>query len=214
MDSTGSGMADQGHNGVVHYTVGAKNVEVKDVSHDYSCIVCDCPHCGARTNAAVVAHTKGSRSEDMVIWSRCMGCSKGIVHNQNEMAPAPLPAENVEGLPAEVASAYLEARKAMGMGAHTSTELMCRKILMHCAVDKGAREGETFVAYLDYLVTTGYVTPPMRPWLDLIKNHGNQSTHRLQAATEERARNTLAFTTQLLRLVYEMDHKAQSFMAS
>ncbi|WP_442930605.1 DUF4145 domain-containing protein [Micromonospora sp. NBC_00421] len=126
------------------------------------------------------------------------------------MSPATLAGEAVEGLPTEVGAAYLEARETAGSGAFTSCELMCRKILMHIAVDKGAQEGKTFVEYLDHLTTTGYITPPMRPWLDLIRTHGNLSTHRLEAASKERALNTLAFTTQLLRLVYEMEHRAQS----
>jgi hypothetical protein len=135
-----------------------------------------------------------------------------MVENQAELAPAALIGENIDGLPGDVRAAYEEARKTAGVAAYTSSELMCRKILMHIAVDKGADEGKTFVAYLDFLKSTGYVTPPMAPWVDLIRSHGNESTHRLQPASRERAMNTLAFTAQLLKLVYEMDHRAQQFV--
>ncbi|MGW3613753.1 DUF4145 domain-containing protein [Micromonospora sp. NPDC005163] len=129
------------------------------------------------------------------------------------MSPATVEGEPVDGLPDEVATAYEESRQTAGSGAYTSCELMCRKILMHVAADKGAPEGKSFVEYVDYLGSTGYVTPPMRPWLDLIRTHGNHSTHRLEAASRERALNTLAFTTQLLRLVYEMDYRARQYLS-
>ncbi|MEH1166741.1 DUF4145 domain-containing protein [Micromonospora sp. CPCC 205539] len=201
-----------GHNGIAHFSVSARDVKNYDISHENSVIVYRCPHCGSKTNAAVIAHTTGNN--EFVGWSRCLGCGKGVVHNNGTMSPSTLAGEVVEGLPIEVEAAFLEARQTAGSGAFTSCELMCRKILMHIAADKGAQEGKTFVEYLDHLTTTGYITPPMRPWLDLIRTHGNLSTHRLEAASQERALNTLAFTTQLLRLVYEMEHRAQSHVTA
>ncbi|MGC1214380.1 MAG: DUF4145 domain-containing protein [Micromonospora sp.] len=201
-----------GHDGIIHFSTNAQNYTTASVSDARATRPYVCPHCGATTNAAVIANTNPNYSSDNVTWSRCMGCDLGIVENNGTVSPSPLVGERVDGLPAEVGAAYLEARKTAGWGAYTSCELMCRKILMHIAVDKGAEEGKSFVQYLDHLLTTGYITPPMRPWLDLIRTHGNLSTHRLEAASQERAYNTLAFTTQLLRLMYEMDHRAQSFM--
>ncbi|HET7386781.1 MAG TPA: DUF4145 domain-containing protein [Nocardioidaceae bacterium] len=123
-----------------------------------------------------------------------------------------MPGEDLEGLPTDVESAYSEARDAMGVHAYTAGELMCRKILMHVAVDKGAAEGDTFASYLDYLQTQGYITPPMKPWADVIRQHGNHATHKIPAADQSRALGTLAFTTQLLRMIYEMDHKVARYL--
>jgi Domain of unknown function (DUF4145) len=117
----------------------------------------------------------------------------------------------LEGLPADVAAAYEESRRAFGVNAFTSTELVCRKILMHVAVDKGAKTGKPFVDYLDHLAAAGYVTPPMRPWVDLIRTHGNESTHELPSPTRERAEGTLMFTAELLRLSYEMAFLAEKY---
>jgi hypothetical protein len=147
-----------------------------------------------------------------VAWIRCTACDGGVVMNGPVLSPSPRLGEDIDGLPTDVAEAYDEARRTAGTAAHTACELICRKILMHIAVDKGDAEGKTFVAYLDYLKGSGYVTPPMMAWVDLIRSHGNLSTHRLQTASQERALNTLAFTAQLLRLVYEMEYKAQQFI--
>jgi hypothetical protein len=199
-----------GHGNILHYLNNVPNTASGGVHDSDAWCSLTCPHCGERVNAAVIATVH--HETPVVRWLRCQACNKGIVENSGQMAPHPLPGQDVDGLPADVEAAYAEARQTAGVGAFTSCELMCRKILMHVAVDKGADEGKTFVSYIDYLKTTGYITPPMVPWIDLIRNHGNKSTHRLNPATAERATNTLMFTTQLLRLVYEMDHRAQQFV--
>ncbi len=99
----------------------------------------------------------------------------------------------------------------MGVGAFTATELLCRKILMHVAADKGANPGEPFAAYLDFLEKAGYVTPPMKGWVDLIRRHGNLAAHELPAPDQQRAESTLMFTAELLRLVYEMEYMAKRY---
>ena len=117
----------------------------------------------------------------------------------------------VEGLPDDVKEAYQEARDCLSVSATTAAELICRKILMHIAVDKGADEGKAFAFYIDFLEQQGFVTPPMRGWVILIKNHGNEATHRLPKPERKRAEGTLVFTAQLLRTVYEMGHLASQF---
>ncbi|MEU5525412.1 DUF4145 domain-containing protein [Micromonospora chersina] len=198
-----------GHAGTTHITHQISNVKSLFPSDKDAHLPYMCPHCGRDVVAAVIAFVHEAHYP-VVAWTRCPGCHKGVVFNDGVAAPRGIAGENVDGLPTEVEAAYREARETAGIAAFTSCELMCRKILMHIAVDKGAEEGKTFIQYLDHLTTTGYITPPMRPWLDLIRTHGNSSTHRLQSASKERALNTLAFTTQLLRLVYEMDHRAQA----
>jgi hypothetical protein len=101
----------------------------------------------------------------------------------------------------------------MSVSALTATEILCRKILMHVAVDKGAEQGATFASYIDHLIDEGYVTPPMKEWVNLIKKHGNDSNHRLEAPDRGRAEGTIYFTAQLLRTVYEMAHLATRFGA-
>jgi hypothetical protein len=82
---------------------------------------------------------------------------------------------------------------------------------MHVGVEKGAKEGDTFEAYITYIEGLGYITPPMRQWVGLIRKHGNLSTHRLAAPDSKRAESTLLFTAELLRIVYEMDFMANQY---
>lgn len=83
---------------------------------------------------------------------------------------------------------------------------------MHVAVDKGADENKNFAHYMTYLENNGYVNAPMRPWVDMIRQHGNIATHEIPPTDVQRATGTLAFTTQLLRLIYEMDYKVSQFL--
>jgi hypothetical protein len=166
-----------------------------------------CPHCSNGVSGTIIAKT----SNDLIRWLRCPSCLKGAVMGEDILSPAAPFGPPVEGLPADVDEAYQEARRCMGINAYTAAELVCRKILMHVAVDKGAKPGKAFADYVTHLADAGYVTPPMQPWVDLIRQHGNLATHELPPPDQQRAESTVMFTAELLRLVYEMDHMAQQY---
>lgn len=192
---------------------GHKQVNKPDGSTSDSWYGYRCGHCGHDVSGAVLAYNRESKTgEQLTLWLQCPICYKGSTRESNKsVSPGSPFGPAIEGLPADVAEAYDEARRCMSVNAHTAAEGICRKILMHVAVDKGADEGKSFVSYIDFLASEGYVTPPMREWVDLIKNHGNESTHRLKAPERARAEGTLLFTAQLLRSVYEMGHLASRF---
>jgi uncharacterized protein DUF4145 len=170
-----------------------------------------CGHCGSDVSGAVVAYA-GNAGGGATQWLLCPVCHEGSVHiGGDRVYPGVAYGPDIEGLPADVKEAYGEARRCLSINADTASEVMCRKILMHVAVDKGAKEGKTFAHYIDYLKDKGYVTPPMLGWVDLIREHGNESNHRLSPPERRRAEGTLQFTAQLLRSVYEMEHLAKAF---
>jgi hypothetical protein len=136
----------------------------------------------------------------------------GSVYTRGEIFPGVVFGPSLGGLPKDVEQAYEEARACMSINAFTATELICRKILMHVAVDKGAKEGESFNAYLGALESQEYITPPMKRWVDLIRKHGNDSTHKLEPPDKARAESTVMFTAELLRIIYEMDHMASKYV--
>lgn len=197
-----------GHAGVTHYSLGTPDVRNEWVNESAAFYTITCAQCKRDVHAAVVA---AAGHGPQVQWLRCPSCDYGSVTNWDVLAPSSIPGEDVDGLPTDVQSAYGEARSCLGAGAFTAGELMCRKILMHIAVDKGALEGKTFAEYLTHLESAGYLTATMKPWVDQIRQNGNISTHEIPAASKDRAFATLAFTTQLLRLVYEMAHRASQF---
>jgi hypothetical protein len=177
-----------------------------------------CGHCGRAGSGAVLAYSE--QLDEMMSgrkytqrWVVCPTCGEGTYINTQEQAfPSPRTGVSVEGLPDAVREAYEEARTCHTVHAYTACELICRKILMHVAVDKGAPEGGTFASYITFLESQGYVTPPMKPWVDQIRQNGNESTHCLSSPQVERSESTLMFTAELLRLTYEMDHMRNKFV--
>jgi hypothetical protein len=177
---------------------------VKEGNYSYICA-----HCEHHVNGLVVANYNDGMY--LTQWLLCTNCGKGSVYTYSEIFPKSLFGIVLEGLPKNILKAYTEARNCMSVGAYTACELICRKLLMHVAVDKGAKEDQAFIEYVNHLESRGYVTPPMKDWVDLIRKHGNQATHVLEEPEKERAESTLMFTAELLRLVYEMDYLGKKY---
>lgn len=171
----------------------------------------ECGHCGRSISGHVVATYVAVAP--YVTWIICPVCSHGSVIDRDEKTYPSIPyGEKINGLPKEVDAVYDEARNSMSIGALTGCELVCRKILMHIAVDKcGGKEGDTFKNYIELIEKAGYITPPMQNWVKHIKDKGNDATHKLQSPNKSEAENILNFTTQLLRLAYEMEYLSKQF---
>lgn len=207
-----------GHRNVTSYIVptqsgaSGQSIENPFVSsggfYDYTC-----PDCGRGINGIVLAAytppgPTGQSDGATVQWMMCAQCgAPAVIDRHGVLQPPSMPGDEISGLPPEVTAAYDECRAALSVGAFTACELMCRKILMHVAVDVAdSAAGNTFAQYIQDLADAGYVTPPMRPWVDVIRTNGNEATHSLARVTEQRAQSTFAFTIQLLKMSYEMKY--------
>jgi|TARA_R110001583_G_scaffold194622_1_gene365983 hypothetical protein len=193
---------------------GHRSITHRDGSTKNSWQSYDCGYCGIAVSGAIVSQynwkdSAGNHYENK--WLLCTSCSKPSAMFRNSIFPGAAFGPSIQGLPKDVKDSYNEARRCMEVNAFTAAELICRKILMHVAADKGAKEGESFAAYLSYLESEGYVTPPMKGWVDLIRQHGNKSTHKLDSPEKHRAESTVMFTAELLRLVYEMEFMAKQY---
>ena len=176
-----------------------------------------CGHCNNAVSAYIVAT---SHPEEFVegLHLRCDICERGsyleIITLNNQRVgiwPGSKKHREIDSLPKDVKSAYDEARNCFSVSAFTAAELICRKILMHIAVDLGANEGESFASYINHIEKEGYITTPMRPWADLIRKRGNAATHELEAVSEKGANETMEFTMTMLQVVYELPARAKKF---
>ncbi len=196
---------------------GHRAVARTDGSNPQSWLQYKCGHCGTSVSGAVIAYWQGGvtyqgRSTNREVrWLLCPECVQGSVWNDGNVVPGAAFGPSIQGLPSDVDSAYKEAQSCMRANAFVAAELLCRKILMHVAVDKGAKEGDSFAAYLSHLESKGFITPPMKGWVELIRKHGNDSTHKLAPPVQTRAESTVMFTAELLRLVYEMEFMANRY---
>lgn len=196
---------------------GHKSVVRPDGSTDESWFRYRCSHCDTDVAGAVIGYPSEATN---VRWLWCTSCGDASVRDVHATVyPGSKPGPAIVGLPENVSDAYREARASLGADAPTGCELVCRKIIMYVAVQKGAPAKDEndrslpFAAYLQHLKDEGWVTPPMHGWVDLIREHGNEAAHELDPPSRKRAESTLMFTAELLRLVYEMEHYSNEYQA-
>jgi hypothetical protein len=115
--------------------------------------------------------------------------------------------DTVKALPTDVQVLYDEARGDMAVPAYTSAVLVCRKILMHVAVELGAQPNLKFVEYVDYLWDNHHVPVNAKAWVDHIRDKSNEANHEIVQMSREEAEQLISFTEVLLKLVYELPQR-------
>jgi hypothetical protein len=138
------------------------------------------------------------------MWLQCPLCQDGSVVASNGVLYPSAPAGGpVPNLPDDVDHAWREARTAHAVAAYTAAEIMCRKILMHIAVDvAGSQPGKKFVQYVADLDAAGYISTGLQPIVDQVRQRGNVANHELPASEEQESETTIRVTEHLLRGVY------------
>ena len=139
----------------------------------------------------------------------CHQCENPTFFDQNSyQTPGPSHGNSVEYVPVEINTLYNQARDCMKVGAYTASVLLCRKILMHIAVEKGAEGGLSFIKYVNYLSKKKYVPPG--GGVDLIREKGNEANHEIVIIGEEDAKDLIDFLEMLLIFTYEFSGKLAS----
>lgn len=109
----------------------------------------------------------------------------------------------VKGVPKNVNEVYEEARSCYAANAYTGTVLLCRKLLMHVAVNLGASDNLRFIEYVNYLNEKHFVSVKSHNWIDQIRKYGNEATHELEVNSQQDAQMILKFCEMLLKMNYE-----------
>ena len=124
--------------------------------------------------------------------------------NGKVQIPGSLVGQDILNAPPDVAALYLEARHCKSANAPTAAVMACRKLLMHLAVEKGADAGDSFAAYVEFLVRNGWVPPGGRPLLDYLRKCGNEANHEIRISRDDEAAALLRFAEMLLKWMYEV----------
>lgn len=109
---------------------------------------------------------------------------------------------------------YEEARKCMEISAFTSVGMCCRKLLMHIAVNCGAKEGQKFIEYVNYLDSNNYIPTNCKEWVDIIRNKGNEANHEIIILNEADAKQLINFIQMLISVIYKMKYEANKYLNS
>lgn len=171
-----------------------------------------CGYCGTDTSPAHGWFSVPAPSGYIGYVALCTNCNRPSFVEVNlgyviATTPAPLMGNEVSGLPENVRELYTEARKCTSVGAFTGTVLVCRKLLMHIAVDKGAFPNLAFIDYVQYLADKSYIPPDGKDWVDHIRAKSNEANHEIVIMSSDDAKDLINFIEMLLRLVYEFKER-------
>lgn len=135
----------------------------------------------------------------------CHHCHRPTLFDwEGQQTPGPMYGATVDDIDdSAVAALYDEARNCTAAGAYTAAVLACRKLLMHVAVSKGAKQNESFISYVEYLASSGLIPPDAKGWVDHIREKGNEANHEIVIMGEEDAKDLVSFSEMLLRIIFE-----------
>lgn len=170
--------------------------------HEITCGFCSrhiAPHKGWRAS-------DGSSSEAKILV--CPNCNRpNFVDNFGEQFPGTTFGAELQFLPTDIDAVYSEARRCMAVNSFTGAVLLCRKLLMHIAVEKEAEEDKSFAYYVNYLSENGYVTKGSEAWVNAIRETANEATHKIIHANRPEAELIVEFSEMILKNIYEYPAK-------
>jgi hypothetical protein len=97
----------------------------------------------------------------------------------------------------------------MSVAAHTAAALCARKMLMNVAVAKGAKEGETFRSYVEFLADRRLIPEEAKGWAGRLKDRGNEANHSIEIVPKREAERLITYLEMLLKLVYEFPSRLE-----
>lgn len=133
----------------------------------------------------------------------CTNCHMPTFVYKGVQVPGNRYGSSVKGVPDSVNKVYEEARSCYAANAYTGSVLLCRKLLMHVAVDLGADEDLRFIEYVNYLNDNHFVSVKSHDWIDQIRKYGNDANHEIHVNSQQDAQMILKFCEMLLKMNYE-----------
>ncbi|MBI2031558.1 MAG: DUF4145 domain-containing protein [Candidatus Levybacteria bacterium] len=138
----------------------------------------------------------------------CPNCGAPTYFVGNIQHPGAIIGRSIKNLPEDVNEVYREIRESVQNACYTAAVLLGRKLLMHIAVDIAkAKEGNSFVSYIDHLSKSGYIPPHGGKWLTFVKDIGNEKNHELKIGEKDESEKILKFIEVLLIFIYEFPNE-------
>lgn len=165
-------------------------------------LIYKCGYCGMEVGSNVGYSYKKDSNINIYI---CPSCGHPTYKNYSYLTPGSSYGSEIPNLPVTVESIYNEARSSYKAGAYTGVILICRKVLMNVAIDRGAKPNLKYIEYVDYLLDEGYVPPKSEKWIDDIRKEGNSATHDETSKNQNDAKKILDFVQMLLLINYKFN---------
>jgi hypothetical protein len=182
---------------------GSKNT---DTPKEWICWNCGCATGGQWGYCyGGINYGTGIKDPDQIICI-CPRCGAPVYFPDAEAdnyVPKALPGIYMDKLPDDMNSLYIEMRSCISVGAYTSAVLTARKLLMHIAVDMGAKPSSSFVDCAKYICENGYPGKSGKDWVDNIRKKSNEANHEIIIMSEDDAVQLLWFLELVLNGNYQ-----------
>lgn len=168
-----------------------------------------CGYCGAGVGGNVGYRDNDDHDHIYI----CPNCAKptAFVHDGTGLKQIPSACFGaiIQHLPKEIYDLYEEIKRCVQYTAYTSAVLAMRKLIMHVAVDKGAKPSQSFVKYVDFLDSENWIPKSGKEWVDKIRKAGNEANHEIVIYNKADAVRLLKFTEMLLQIIYEFPESVE-----
>ena len=121
--------------------------------------------------------------------------------------------KRIKNMPSGMYEIYDGVSACLEKGLPTASVILCRNLLVHIAVGKGAKEGDSFGNYLTHIEKEGYVPPVIKPVFEEVLRIGNKANHYTNNTIEisqEEAQKIAGFMEAFLTLFYEYQDMIQN----
>ena len=167
----------------------------------------NCGYCGRHTSSKLglpmlLPTVTSNQAKNFGVYI-CTYCNLPTFIAEDIQMPGVKYGSTVKNLSEILSKVYDEARDSFSVGAYTGVILLCRKLLMHIAVDLGAEANQSFIRYVNYLEEEGFITARSRGWVDFIRQTGNASTHEIEISSKEEAEKMIKFCEMILKTNFE-----------
>ena len=191
-----------------------------------------CPHCAVASTFQPVAVHAESEGQKMVFYVvlKCnyAPCRKNVyvrtTKDQHDTQQRPsddltiFPPRDVAkphpALPRPIAEDWIEAQRALEVGAAKAAAVMCRRVLYGVPLDKKCKEHPLHEG-LQQLAQREKLPSVVENWLNEIKEEGHDAAHPHRAlyVSTENVSETMEYTRELLRFVYVEPFELQARLA-
>lgn len=169
-----------------------------------------CGSCGGTTTGRVLCEVERRIDSAKILWCWC-SCEKAeptILIEKDGAVMTQLPTarefHKASDWPPDLATLYEEAAKAYSAGAYTASSMICRKLLMACACDKGEADGKPFTAYVDFITSNVIAYPQAKAAIDAIRTIGNEANHHVTFVNQADATRAMKIVTYMLNTIYSL----------
>jgi Domain of unknown function (DUF4145) len=183
----------------------------------------DCPYCNRPSTFAPQAQTTWNGPNGRTVYGAIIKCNSPACHRRvyvettkhgQHGAQEPLvdtldyypfgrPPTAHESIPKSVGNDWVEALKAMNVGAITAAAVMCRRVLYGVILDMKCKEHPLQEGIAELAAK---IRPPMivEEWLKEIKEDGHDAAHpsRALSVPADNVLETIEYTRELLRFAY------------